>query len=161
MIRWLIKVTLYLIAILLIITVAAWIIAAMVHNILFIIGFIIALPISPILYKHIEKKFQIQFPDYIKTTPFDIISVVNLYLDEIKEFEEEAAKKQQLAQNMLNQIEEDIIKMKKQLKELKSNGNGKEITTRTKKALQLLLGNPKWTDVKNYEFGEKFEKLKL
>jgi len=156
-----IRVLMYFTGALLLVTAIALLIAVFVRNVFAIIGFIIALPVSPMLYKHIEDRFHIQFHDYVKTTPLDIASIISLYLDDIKDFEEEAIKKQQNAQSIINQIEEDIIEMKKQLKELKDNGNDKEITVRTKKALQLLLGNPKWIDVKNYEFGEKFEKLKL
>jgi len=159
--RDLIRALMYFIGALLFVIAIALLIAVFVRNLFAIIGFIIALPVSSILYKYIEDRFHIQFHDYVKTTPLDIASIINFYLDDIKNFEEEAIKKQQDAQNIINQIEEDIIEMKKQLKELKGNGNDKEITVRTKKALQLLLGNPKWTDVKNYEFGEKFEKLKL
>jgi len=135
---------------------------AVFKHIFIIIGILIALPFSKLFFEFLERRFNVEFPEVVKASIFELYAAIAIPFDELQELERDIEDRQRKAQNLINEIKEDIAALKQEIESLKAPLKKTKISVRTKKAMELLLGNPRWVDAeRKHDFGKEFKNLKL
>lgn len=118
----------------------------------FTIMLLIGILLSSIFYTHLDKRFNLQLPDYFKVSIEDFLATFNEGEEEVQNIRTQMndALKQARAEaedmhNALVSIEEQYkeLKTKKSLKNLFTK-SPEEISPRMAKAIEMELGKPKW-----------------
>lgn len=162
--KFFLKLLLYLLAFALILGVAV----AIIFNISLLVGIFVGTVFSPILYRAIEKKLNIEFPEFTKFQITEIAGVLDAGKEEFESKVEEMRDKRNKADDLIHELQMDVQSIQHEYEMIKQSGYRKLITKkktqseRMKKAMEQVLGNPRWIKkLKNIDETDYFENLKI
>ncbi|RLF42423.1 MAG: hypothetical protein DRN17_07865 [Thermoplasmata archaeon] len=143
-------------------------VVAVLTHIALVIGVFVGSVVCPVFYKFVEKRFNVEFPEFVKFQITELAGVLDVGKDEFDAKTEEIQKKKAEADTVVQELQMDVQSIKHEFELFKSRGSrklfgkGKSESVRMTKAMEQVLGNPRWIkrlgelDERNY-----FEKLKV